>query len=271
MVRIVDKWKNNIEETIISELGPIPDFNYGSSRISSTWGTPWRVGYKNKKPVFWVYETQFDKWFFNDLNSEEHSLKEKGFGRLIFDLVHDITHLYQMEPMIKKDNPKTFWLFKAFKHFNWVEGLAQLYTFKICNDMYKESKNENFDLLKNQTVEEFVLSSLESKKYKRSIADSVAHFISIDTRSLRDINEIKKNEFSFSNYPFDIHKEIIEKVDEKILSKKDNKKEIKRKKVQKNPYLWGTYQLSKLISKGNYTMSELVQNPLSNKELKRML
>lgn len=270
MINEVAKWKNSLEIYVEDELGKMPCFDYKKSSLPM--GVPWRVSYKNKKPIFWVYEHQFDKWFFNYLNCEDDNSKELGLGRVIFSLVHDLIHLYQIGHLAEKKGIIKHWLYRAFTHIDWVEGLAQLYTFKACNRLYTEAKQEDFNLLKNQSVEDFITRSLESKKYKKSVSSILVHFLSKDTKMLRGIKEIGENEFSFSKYPFETNKEIVIEVQEELLSNKDiDNKKISPREIRRNPYTWGAYQLSKLISKRIYNLDELIQNPLTNKELKKLV
>lgn len=266
---VVDKWKGNLEKYLEDELGPIPDFEYGKSLLSkfipSKWiPWPWDVSYKHKKPLLRV-----NKKGFGSLYSKEY-----GFGYLIFALIHDFIHIYQAPHLVKKLGILK-WTIRSRTHINYMEGLAQLYSFKICDKIYKEVEPEDFCLLSrnNKDIEEFATKILESKRYKEGLANTLAYYLSKDTKRLREINEIKEKEFSFFNYPFEINKNIIDIVDTNILSwdKDCDKKRLTKRRLQKDPYIWGAFQISILISKGFYTMKDLIENPLSNKELEKLV
>jgi len=237
-------------------LDNIPEFEYGK-RIPYL-GAPWCVGYKKNKPIFHVNPEYFDRDFFDKLRSEDVNKKDAGLGYFMFALVHDIIHLYQTKNLMKG---KRFWLFNGYKYLRWLEGLAQLHTFKICDKMQSEADKEDYSVLESR-LEEGIVDLLKSKKYKKSVAKTNAQYLAKDTIILRKIGELEKDRFSFSNYPFEISDEVKGYVDIYVNDKDfiHNKRQFSRIGVRLgNAYIWGAYQLSKVIEKGEYTFEELVE------------
>lgn len=252
------KWINSLEDYIEAELGTIPNFEceeVGSLRYKGR-DFPFMVFY-DKPPLFSIGREGMNDWFFNRLRSKKISTKETGLGALIFSLVHDIIHVYQI-----RDGDL------LAQYNNWLEGLAQLYAFKICNKMYGEAKPENFNLLKkgdSKSMREFITISLESKGYKNSILSYLTRKLTYDTKKLRDAKILEEKEFSFSNYPFGINQEIIRKIEEKLSFRRNGK--VTKEEIEADPYMIGAYQLSRLSSKNLYTLKELMDMPLPNKAL----
>lgn len=252
------KWTNSLEDYIEAELGPIPNFEceeVGSLRYKGR-DFPFMVFY-SERPLFLIGRKGMNDWFFNRLRGKKISTKETGLGALIFSLIHDIIHVYQI-----RDGDL------LAQYGNWLEGLAQLYAFKICNKMYKEAKPENFNLLKkgdSKNIQEFITISLKSKEYKNSILSYLTRELTYDTKKLRNAKILEKKEFSFSNYPFEINQEIIKKVEEKLSFGRNGK--VTKEEIEVDPYSIGAYQLSRLSSKNSYTLKELMDMPLPNKAL----
>lgn len=271
----VHLWKEHIQEYLEEELGPLPEFEYGekSEFFNKFEDTPWRISFSNNKPLYVISATNIDKWFFEGLLSDKAHIKEYSLGNLIFTLVHDHIHLYQINLLMKKPSFIKNWLIKSSTHHYWIEGMAQLYTFKICNRMIGGAKVEDLNSINKDNLEKKVLQLLEFREYKNSLAYVLASYLSKDTILLRGMGKIKEDAFSFNGYCFQFDNEVIRIAQNKeFLDVYKNKiSECKKRELKRYyPYLFGAYMCAKLISNGLYTMDALISTPLSNKEIKNI-
>lgn len=265
-------WTGFIKPYIEDEIGPMPEYKFFRpffkkklQRITNVllMDAPFRYC-KKDKPGLILYDRMFDSWFYNHLGADSLEEKEFGLGRLVFSLVHDLFHIPQFESLLRGNSD---YIGKYFTHLKWVEGLAQLYTFKICSRMCKDAQEENFSWFGSPKVEDFITHALEHRKYKRSLTKEIARMLFRDTERLRERGFIDRNKISFSDYPFELDAES-KKIflDYLFLRYKDNHR---RAWWRTKPYIVGAYLLSKLISNNTYSLEELLKKPLSDRELRK--
>ncbi len=259
-------WSAYLLPHIEKETGILPDYDYFKPSGDSFFlRVPFRYSNRDSKPGLVLYKNRFESWFYSHLKSKDTDSKEFGLGKLVFSLIHDLFHIPQFEPLLKKKALINNYVYKYFTHLNWVEGLAQLYSFKIGNQLYRETRDEDFSQLDERKVEDFITFSLKERKYKHSLAKEIARLLFRDTEQLRKKNFIDKNQVSYSNYPFEIHPDINEMVMEYLdLGYKDKHR---RRGWRNKPYIVGAYLLNKLMSRDNFLLKDLMENPFSDKEL----
>ena len=201
------------------------------------------------------------------MRSGDNESNEFGLGRLVYALTHDLIHPYQFRPMMNKKGSVNNYIYRCVKNFQWLEGLAQLYSFKICSRMYSEATIEDFSQLdrsSQESVEDFLTQTIKEKRYKKSLGREIVRNLVRDTKQLRKRGFITEEEFSFSPYKFELHPDLKRQVMEFI---SEGKKEHRRSWLRIGHYVLGAHFLSKIVSEGICPLEELMEHPLSNREI----
>lgn len=237
----LSSWLNGIELILKEEFGYVPEYNIGTIKMNGAVLKGESVAYYRSKPF---YITGNILEYFNN------KFKDYGpyyaTGNLIFNLIHEMVHIYQLEQLeeflqtytpdetmkdstmllkqgwgrfldIYTDEKSIGWI---FNHTVWSEGLAQLYAYKICNKLYREAKEENPEKIEIGKDPLLFNKILKEKKFRRSLRERLSQGLFEDIRTLHQIGYINEEKVEDLEFPFEIDAEIVKAVEEKLMEDK---------------------------------------------------
>lgn len=246
-----ESWLLDLKPIVEKEFGELPDF---SIKYRNSYKPATEIHYKNNR--FVIRMPQKSNSIINFLGP--------------FPLIHEVMHLYQAEPLVKKlgairhlpeilvdayvrydissivypfekfINPNSI-IFNGGKYCEWLEGSAQLCTTKVIYDFFEKTKTENI-WLKNFTLQ---ISSWLAE---------LAHEKFLETPDLKELN-----------LPFEIPQRAEEYIKQSL-----SLPFINTTKTKTSCYEQGWLRCAKALPHLENSLKKLLKTPMTNKELKKL-
>lgn len=262
----IQEWLKITEKIFENEFEYLPIYTIGITRYPVVW----RVDMPRYPTRFLHNPDLIKKIIYQPILAEERLSQSRALGYYLYALIHDFVHLYQAEILAKNSclntfsNPITRYYIPR-RYRNWIEGLAELYTFQILHNLYTNAENEKphrFKNLTEKTIGNFLSELLVQKQYKSSLRIQISYHLAQTIQELWCAQEISELSLGALNLPFIPHTEIVATTQD-ILSKKN----LSRRLPSIIPYSRGAYYLTKRIKKEGATLHDLLITPLPNTKL----
>ncbi len=157
-------WIDSLEPILSPHLGPLPKFEAQEIVKPSQGLAPWSVKISRGKVYFIYYPAEINYFFISP--TPENAPHPNPEGRLVFDLVHDLVHIYQANYLIFLKQSR---FFHDPKFGLWFEGAANWAAFEILCHLWPSLVWANFK--RNGTLSQLDRLSLMMKYryYKRQL------------------------------------------------------------------------------------------------------
>lgn len=280
----IESWLKSVEPIALQEFGYIPNYDIGRYKIRGSTNFRPFVSHHNNNPVLISGNIKFHFNYVDKLEEQESFYR---VGLLVFTLIHEIVHFYQYEQLEKflqgyalnedlkpeidslqkiwglldfyKDEKAVSWL---IEHECWLEGMANLYAYRICNRLYQEAEEEDPKEIEMLAKNPLLFNKIvKERKFKKSLKEALSRGISTDIRILHTEKFLNEKNVKALGLPFEINPEIISAIEEKL---KDSNTIAKY-----SLYSLGLFLLNKKIREEGMSLEYLLSHPLSNMDLLR--